>query len=99
MERTERTLVTIIAERILRERVLEGIRSVGARGYTLTEVIGEGTSHISAHEWEGPSIKVDTLVSDEVAEQIVDLIADRFFRHHSIIIYTSRVQVLRGDRF
>ena len=99
MERKQRTLVTIVAERILRDRILEGIAQAGARGHTLTEVTGEGPRHIGAHEWEGLSVKVETLVNEEVAERILELVSDRYFEHHSVIIYTSKVEVLRGDRF
>jgi nitrogen regulatory protein P-II 2 len=96
---TPMTLVTIIAERILRDRVLEGIRKAGSRGFTITDVKGEGTSRIHAHEWEGPSVKVETLVPAEVAERIVDMVARRYFEHHAVIVYTSNVQVVRARRF
>ncbi len=99
MHRTERTLVTVVAERILRDRLLEAIQAAGARGYTLTDVTGEGTRHLAAHEWEGPNVKLETLVNEEVAERILQALAERYFDHHSLIVYTSRVQVLRGDRF
>jgi nitrogen regulatory protein P-II 2 len=99
MDMQIRTLVTIVAERVLRDRVVEALQRAGARGYTLTDVIGEGTRHIAAHEWEGPSVKIETLVSEEMASQIVTFVSDRYFEHHSIIVYTSEVRVLRGDRF
>ncbi|TVP45798.1 MAG: transcriptional regulator [Gemmatimonadales bacterium] len=93
------TLVTIVAERILRDRVLEGIRKAGSRGFTLTDVTGEGSRLIHAHEWEGPSVKVETLVSPEVAERIVAMVAERYFEHHAVIVYTAEVQVVRARRF
>jgi nitrogen regulatory protein P-II 2 len=97
--RSPMTLVTIVAERILRDRVLEGIRKAGSRGFTLTDVTGEGSRLIHAHEWEGPSVKVETLVSPEVAERIVAMVAERYFEHHAVIVYTAEVQVVRARRF
>lgn len=99
MEMQTRTLLTIVAERILRDRIVEALRSAGASGYTMTDVIGEGTRNIAAHEWEGPSVKVETLVPAEIAGQIISFVSDRYFQHHSIILYTSEVHVLRGERF
>ncbi len=96
---TPMTLVTIIVERFLRDRVLAGIREAGARGFTLTDVTGEGTSQIHAHEWEGPSVKVETLVSERVASRIVAMVAERYFEHHAVIVFTSTVQVVRASRF
>jgi nitrogen regulatory protein P-II 2 len=93
------TLVTVIAERILRDRVLDGIRKAGSRGFTLTNVTGEGSRLIHAHEWEGPSVKIETLVPGEVAERIIAMVAERYFEHHAVIVYTSQVQVIRARRF
>lgn len=99
METREMTLVTIVAERLLKKRVLEGIRSVGARGWTLTDVTGEGDHRISAHEWEGPSVKVETLVTEEVAGKILKLVAGRYFEHHAVVVFTSTVRVIREGKF
>lgn len=92
-------MVTIVAERLLKKRVLEGIRSVGARGWTLTDVTGEGDHRISAHEWEGPSVKVETLVTEEVAGKILRLVAGRYFEHHAVVVFTSTVRVIREGKF
>lgn len=93
------TLVTVIAERIVRDRVLDGIRKAGSRGFTLTNVTGEGSRLIHAHEWEGPSVKIETLVPMNVAERIIAMVAERYFEHHAVIVYTSQVQVIRARRF
>jgi nitrogen regulatory protein PII len=98
METQELTLVTLVAERILRDRLLERIRELGARGYTLTDVTGEGTSHIHAHEWEGPSVKIETLVPEDVARGIVETAA-KYFEHHAVIVYTQTVRVVRKEKF
>lgn len=98
METQELILVTLVAERILRDRLLERIRDLGARGHTLTDVSGEGTSQIHAHEWEGPSVKIETLVSADVADRIVAAAA-KYFQHHAVIVYTHPVRVVRKDKF
>lgn len=92
------TLVTIVAERILRDRLVERIRGCGSKGFTLTDVTGEGTRAIPAHEFEGPSVKIETLVPAEVADRIVDAVTG-FFEHHAVIIYTSEVKVVRPGKF
>lgn len=92
-------LVTIITERLLRDRIVDGIHAAGARGHTLTDVTGEGSRRIAAHEWEGPSVKIETIVSETVAAKIRSFVAERFFEHHSVILYTQPVEVMRGHRF
>lgn len=98
METRPAVLVTIVAERILRDRLVERIRACGARGFTLGEVAGEGTRGVHAHEWEGPSVKIETLVTEEAARRIVDEVA-KFFEHHALIVYTSEVRVVRPGKF
>jgi nitrogen regulatory protein PII len=93
------TLVTIIVERLFRDPLLALIRECGATGHTLTEVTGEGSRRLHAHEWEGPSQKIETLVTGEVAAAILARVAERYFEHHSLIVYTTEVEVIRADRF
>ncbi len=93
------TLVTIVVERLFRDPVLALIRECGATGHTLTEVTGEGSRRLHAHEWEGPSQKIETLVTEEVAARILARIAERYFEHHSLIVYTTPAQVIRAERF
>lgn len=92
-------LVTIVAERLLKERLLGELRELGAKGYTLTEVKGEGSRGVRASEWEGRNIKLETVVSVEVAEKIVEYVAQHYFQHHAVIIYTQQVEVVRGDKY
>lgn len=91
--------VSIIAERVLREDLLLLLKRHGAKGWTLTSVEGEGSRGIRASEWEGSNVQIDTLVSDEVAEAIMEDIGQRYFKDWSIIVYSAPVQVMRGDKY
>jgi len=92
------TLVTIVAERLLRDRLTAKIRELGAKGFTLTEVQGQGTRGWQAHEFEGPSVKIETLVREEVAREIVEAVA-KYFEHHAVIVYLSEAKVVRVTKF
>lgn len=92
-------LVTIISERILQDRLLREIREIGARGFTVTDAVGEGSRGVRASEWEGHNIKIETLVSAEVADRIVEHVAGRYFQFHAVITYTQTVEVVRGEKY
>ncbi|MFT5366345.1 MAG: nitrogen regulatory protein P-II 2 [Candidatus Latescibacterota bacterium] len=92
-------LVTIIAERILKDRLTDAIRSLGAKGFTLTDVSGEGSRGVRASEWEGHNLKIETVVSSPVADAIVEHISERYFQHHAVIVYTQDIQVIRGEKY
>jgi nitrogen regulatory protein P-II 2 len=91
--------VTIIAERVLRDDLITLIKERGASGWTLTMVEGEGSRGIRASEWEGRNIQLDTLVSSEVAEKIMDEVGRRYFKDWSVIVYVADVEVLRKDKY
>ena len=98
METKSAILVTIVAERLLRDRLTSKIRELGAKGFTLTEVQGQGSRGWQAHEFEGPSVKIETLVREEVAEKIVEAVA-KYFEHHAVIVYLSDARVVRVTKF
>lgn len=91
--------VTIIAERVLRDDLIMLIKERGASGWTLAMVEGEGSRGIRASEWEGRNIQIDTLVSSEVAETIMDEVGRRYFKDWSVIVYVADVEVLRKDKY
>ncbi len=99
MELTTVKLVTIISEAILEERILHDLRQLGARGYTVGAVRGEGTRGVHASEWEGKSLRIETLVAPEVAESILQHLAATYFPHFAVIAYMTDVQVVRGEKF
>lgn len=92
-------LVTIIAERILQDQLIEEIIKLGAKGYTLTEVRGEGSRGVRAHEWEGRDAKLEAVVSPQVAERIAEHVSTNYFEHYAVILYVQTVEVVRGDKY
>lgn len=99
MQTTPIKLVTIIAEGVLRDRLLHDIQQLGARGYTLGEVHGHGTRGISEHFWAGPQLRIETLVSEPVANQIFDWLRDHYFADYSVIAYMADVAVARREKY
>jgi nitrogen regulatory protein P-II 2 len=90
--------VTIVAEAVLESRLIAAIREVGARGWTLTEVRGEGSRGVRASEWEG-NVKIETLVPKVVADRLLALLAHDYFPHSAVVAYADRVRVVRGDKY
>lgn len=92
-------LVTIIVEAVICDKIVREIRSLGATGYTLTAAEGQGSRGVRASEWEGKNMKIDTLVSEVVAHQILDLLATHYFPHYAVVAYVQDVQVVRGNKY
>ncbi len=92
-------LVTIVAERTVRDDLLEALHRLGATGHTLTEVRGEGSRGVGASTWERPSVKIETIATPEVAASIAAYVSEKYFKHHSVIVYLQDVEVLRGSKY
>ena len=99
MKRTRCKLVTIIAEDELQNRIVEEVHALGARGYTVIKAMGQGLHHLRASEWEGENVVIELLVSEEIAERILDHLADRYFGRFSVTAYLVDAEVVRGEKF
>jgi nitrogen regulatory protein PII len=99
MQTTTLKLVTIVTERILEDRLLRKIDELGAKGYTLTQATGKGSRGVRASEWEGPDTRIESLVSEKVADAIVKHIAENFFEHYAVIVYVQDAEVVRGNKY
>jgi nitrogen regulatory protein PII len=95
----ELKLVTVIAEAIISDRLIREIQQLGARGYTATEVTGQGSRGVRASEWEGKNVKIETLVSEEVAQKILALLLEHYFPNFAVVAYVHEVAVVRGDKY
>ena len=91
-------LVTIIAERGLRDRLIDALHGLGATGHTISDVQGEGSRGVRVARG-GPSVKIETIAPDAVAQRIAEHVAERYFAHHSVIVYLHDVEVLRGSKY
>ena len=92
-------LVTIIGEAVLADRLLREIRKLGAKGHTLTTVEGQGSRGVRASEWEGKNVKIETLVSEEVADAILHVLSEHYFANFAVVAYVHDVGVVRGEKY
>ncbi|MGJ8672222.1 P-II family nitrogen regulator [Rubritalea sp.] len=91
--------ITIIGERLLKEQLIELIKSHGATGYTLTACEGEGSRGVNASDWEGRNVQIETIVSPENADAILEAVCTKYTDHYAVIAYHSDVTVMRKDKF
>ncbi len=99
MDLTRMTLVTVVTERLIAPQIVREMRTLGARGVTTTDVHGDGTRGVHASEWEGPNVKIETVVPDDIGEALLAHIAARYFAHHAVIVYRHAVDVVRSEKY
>ncbi len=92
-------LVTIVAEPVLEERLIAALHRLGARGHTVTEVHGAGSRGIRASDPPGQGVRIEVVVSEAVADRILDHVAQEYFPHYAVIAFVTDVAVVRGEKY
>lgn len=92
-------LVTVIAEAILKDRLIQLVRHEGAKGYTITPAEGEGSRQRRVGELLGDNFRLETIVSTDVADRLLHALSTEYFERYAVIAYLSNVQVVRGEKY
>ena len=93
-------LVTIVCEAHAREAVTKLLREVGAHGWTLFPVEGDGSQgRRPADIPEFANIQIEVIVPPEVAEKLLARLEKDFFPRYAMIAFESDVRVLRRGKF
>ena len=93
-------LVTIVCEAHAREAVTKLLREVGAHGWTLFSVEGDGSQgKRPADIPEFANIQIEVVVPSEVAEKLLARLENDFFPRYAMIAFESDVRVLRRGKF
>jgi hypothetical protein len=91
--------LTIVAEAVVETRLLRDLQAAGARGWTLTSGRGKGAGRVDASDWEGPNIRVETLLASATADRVLAMLAELYFPRYAVVAWVTPVQVVRGDKF
>lgn len=92
-------LLTIVAESILEPRLLGELRACGASGWTTTAARGEGSRNRRVGDLDGGNVRIEALVSPEVAARVMERLADDYFTHYAIVAWIADVAVYRSERY
>lgn len=99
MRIANRQLLTIVAEAALEQRLIGDLKRLGASGYTASKVRGEGRTGRHLQDLTGPSVELETIVTDDVAEAILAHVGEAYFEKFAIVAWLTPVSVLRPERF
>ena len=97
--KTKLAKVTIVLERLLKDELISLVKDAGATGFTLSAVEGEGSRGVRAGDWEGRNVMLETLVSESVADRILNKLNERYFENFAVVAWVTEVFVLRGNKF
>ncbi len=99
MKLTNFKLVTIICEPVLSSRILELSHGLGATGFTMTEVRGQGNGEKSSGEIPDSKLKIEIIMAPDAAIHLMNSLSEIYFENYSVITYSSEISVLRPKKF
>ncbi|MEY4375169.1 MAG: hypothetical protein RL760_1336 [Candidatus Eisenbacteria bacterium] len=92
-------LVTIVSETVLAEHLHTELRTLGATGWTQTDALGEGSRGMRSKTLRGDNVRLEVVVSPEVADAILERLARDYFPHYALVAWVADVQVVRGEKY
>lgn len=100
MKTHSRKLLVIIAEAALERQLAADVKRLGANGYTVIDVRGEGAQGNRNADWDADrSIQMEVVCEDAVAETIAGHIHQTYFENYAVTVFISDVGVLRPAKF
>jgi Nitrogen regulatory protein P-II len=91
--------VVIIGDETVEYRIVKEIHDLGATGYTYYLVHGEGAGGERPRHGEPGNAKIEVICTPELAERILEHIAQHYFANYAIIAFLDDVEVIRGEKF
>jgi len=96
---THLTLITIVVEAILEQRMIRDLRSLGVSGFTVSPAHGEGSRGSRAGDVEGGNVRIESIMPPDRAASVLQHIESKYFEHYAVIAWVTEVGVLRGDKY
>jgi nitrogen regulatory protein P-II 2 len=94
-------LVTVVGEAVIMEDIAEESVKLGASGYSLSDVQGQGsrsTRNVIISSGS-KTLKAEFVVPMDIAERILKHVSHNYFEHYACIAWVSDVQVVRGESY
>lgn len=100
MNANTRTLLTIITESSLENRLVDDVQKLGARGYTISDCRGKGAQGARDADWDyDRNIRMEVICTRETAEAIMRHVQKQYYDDFAMVIFSDDVSVLRPEKF
>lgn len=98
-DRTNMKCLTIVAELVVEQRMLDDLVNCGARGWTVTSARGAGPRHRQISDFEGGNSRIEVLVDEPTAEKVWQLLERDYFPNFAVSAWLTDVEVARPERY
>ncbi|MCF7799572.1 hypothetical protein K9L05_03620 [Candidatus Babeliales bacterium] len=89
-------LLTIITESDIEEHIIKDVEVLGAKGYTITSVLGKGERGKRNAIWSNNSnIKIEIISDSEICNNIVQHLQNNYIKNYAMIFFIAEVNIFR----
>lgn len=100
LPRYPKQLLVIIAEAALEKPLERDITRLGAHGYTIHDVRGQGSGGLREGRWEADrTVQFSVICEPAVAEEIAQHVMQTYAANYGVTLYFAPVDVLRPQKF
>ncbi|MFW5454821.1 P-II family nitrogen regulator [Thioalkalivibrio sulfidiphilus] len=90
MEGKKLRLLTVVAEAILEDMLIDDIQRLGATGYTILDARGWGKHGKRRGNWrQGGNIRIEVLGSDALCAAIAEYLRKHYQDDYGLLIFTT----------
>ena len=84
----ESKVLTVITESVIEQKLVKCIKELGAPGYTIEEVRGEGRRGVRRNDWDqSGSIRLQIVCDKDTAEKIAMYLTENFTQSYAMFIF------------
>ncbi len=95
---SHKRLVTIVAEAVVEERLLRDLRAWGVTGFSVSRSEGDPFGARVA-DVEGAMVRIECIVGSDLAERVLEGLAELYLPRYKVIAYDHDVRVVRDDKY
>ena len=96
----KKKLVTIVTEAVLESKLVDDLGRFGAKGFTIMEARGSGTSGVRDADWDqNRNIKIEIICDEQIASLITEHCRKEYYSNYAMVIYLTKVEILRPGKF
>jgi nitrogen regulatory protein P-II 2 len=92
-------LITIVAEEVLEQHLVRDLEANGATGWTITTAHGRGSRGLRAGASGGGNVRIESVATAEVADAVLERLAEHWFPRYAVVAWVEQVQVVRGEKY
>jgi nitrogen regulatory protein P-II 2 len=92
-------LITIVAEKFIKDQIVSKVLELGATGCSYHPTEGKGLREARHDDAFSENFQLKVVCPADVCERIMTYISEHYFAHFAIVAWVTDVDVLRGKHF